>query len=208
MVGLTSRLSFIFFAFAFCAVVAALQIDSGLCKIVSCGKGRCNHTASDQPLGIIFPRCVCDDGWTQPSIGLSFSFLPCVIPNCSLDATCSKAAPAPAPRHRNSSDLLHPCGYPVCGEGSCRKTSDYGYACDCDQGYENLLNMTAGPCIRACSIGADCSRLGISLTPSQTPTPTPFRSADINKAARKETVLCQIAPPILSFSFLFLLRCL
>eukprot|EP01018_Ginkgo_biloba_P004094 Gb_39996 [translate_table: standard] len=176
-----------------CAIQAAAANDSsGICNIVTCGKGTCNQTSSGQFLENLIPKCECDQGWRQPSIGIPLSFLPCVLPNCSLDSSCSGtvpfSAPPSSPAPSNASGILDPCHYAVCGEGSCVKTSDYGYKCDCNEGYENLLNMTSAPCLRECSIGADCKQLGVSVggngstsPPAQPDTSTSQGVVDLRK---------------------------
>lgn len=150
---------------------AADDDDFGMCKIMNCGKGTCNNKSSSELIDLV-PACECDPGWKQPSIaGVSLSFLPCVIPNCTFEADCGGKAPSSAPSPANppssssSVDLLNACklGIPVCGEGTCVFESMFSYRCNCNEGYENLLNMTAGPCFRQCSIGADCSQLGFSV---------------------------------------------
>lgn len=160
---------------------AAADDDLGLCKIMNCGKGTCNNKTSSGQLFDFIPVCECDPGWTQPSIGFSLSFLPCVIPNCTIKVDCGgkipSSAPSPVnPPSSNSSDsLLNPCksGISVCGEGSCVAESEFGYRCHCNEGYENLFNMTAGPCLRPCSIGADCSQFGFSVGGNGSGTPPP-----------------------------------
>jgi len=150
---------------------AAADDGLGLCKVMNCGKGTCSNTSSSGQLLGFIPVCECDPGWKQPSIGVSLSFLPCVIPNCTIKMECGgKAAPsAPSPVNppssNSSADLLNPCksGISVCGKGSCVVESAFGYRCHCNEGYANLFNMTAGPCLRSCSIGADCSQLGLGL---------------------------------------------
>lgn len=190
----------------------AADDDKGLCKILNCGKGTCNKSSA-QLLDII-PVCECDPGWKQPSIGVSLSFLPCVIPNCTLTDDCggkvSSSAPTPVhhPPISSPTDLLNPCklGASVCGEGSCVAESEFGYSCDCSEGYENLLNMTAGPCIKPCSIGADCSQLGISVGGNGSGTAAPQSQTDTSKGFMKDSpYLITMAIRLTILCFLLLL---
>lgn len=191
---------------------AAADNDTGLCKIMNCGKGTCSKS-SVQLLDII-PVCECDEGWKQPSIGVSLSFLPCVIPNCTLTADCGGKAPsaAPSPVHdppiKSPTDLLNPCklGANVCGEGSCVVESEFGYSCKCSEGYENLLNMTSGPCLKPCSIGADCSQLGISVGGNGSGATAPQAQTDTSKGFMTDSpYLITMAMGLTIPCFLFLL---
>ncbi|GFY85038.1 hypothetical protein Acr_03g0018120 [Actinidia rufa] len=62
-----------------------------VCKEVECGKGTCKPSLNSTLLFV----CECDIGWkqTRPDHDNDFKFLPCVIPNCTLDYSCSEAAP-------------------------------------------------------------------------------------------------------------------
>lgn len=191
---------------------AAAGNDTGLCKILNCGKGTCNKSSA-QSLGII-PVCECNPGWKQPSIGISLSFLPCVIPNCTLSDNCggkvSSSAPSPvlSPPINSPTDLLNPCklGASVCREGSCVVESEFGYSCNCREGYENLLNMTAGPCVKPCAIGADCSQLGISVGGNGSGTAAPQYQTDTSKGFMKDSqYLITMAIRLTIPCFLFLL---
>ncbi|KAH9304650.1 hypothetical protein KI387_009054, partial [Taxus chinensis] len=152
-----------------------LAFNSGLCNITECVKGSCNDTMAN-PLDIL-PRCQCDTGWSQPSIeNITLSFLPCVIPNCTLDTSCSKtgSAAAPPPLGVPPPVNLPPCAPTLCGEGgSCKPTSNFSYVCNCEKGYENLLNFSSGPCVTQCSFGVDCTQLGIGLGGGGSTTPPP-----------------------------------
>ncbi|WOK91566.1 hypothetical protein Cni_G00257 [Canna indica] len=136
---------------------------------VECGKGSCQET-SDSLFGFV---CNCDKGWTQFHVGDNFRFLPCIIPKCDINYSCSNdtttRATAPLPNHPNFS-LSDPCLLSYCGGGTCVKTSTFGHRCDCQEGFSNLLNQTSLPCYRDCSLGADCANLGISL-PNSPPSP-------------------------------------
>ncbi|XP_057816902.2 uncharacterized protein LOC131030208 [Cryptomeria japonica] len=148
-----------------CCLYTAVADSSGLCKIINCMMGTCNDTLTGNPLDFL-PRCQCNPGWSQPAIGLKIPFLPCVMPNCTLDITCGTTAPASAPAFvplppPEKSSL---CATSTCGEGgSCKQTSDFTYVCHCAQGYENLLNMPPAACLRQCSFGADCAKLEINV---------------------------------------------
>ncbi|PAN51463.1 hypothetical protein PAHAL_9G596200 [Panicum hallii] len=156
-------------------------VINSICSTVTCGKGNC--TVAPGTLGY---RCECDPGWTQLHVGDHLRFLPCVIPNCSIDSSCSNGSPAPAPTPlpppKNFS--LDPCELAYCGTGgTCRNGSGLSYHCECKEGYSNLLNMTTMPCFHNCSIGADCSRIGIlpfSNSSSKSPAPPGSESISNN----------------------------
>lgn len=154
-------------------------VFNGLCKAVDCGKGVCkvseNHT-----FGFM---CECNPGWNQFNGSEHFSFLPCVIPKCTINSSCSKNSPAPAPApasfpepSRNFS-LFDSCTWSFCGGGQCFKTSTFEHRCECKLGYSNLFNVSIFPCYRDCSIGGDCVNLGISLTNSSS---SPASSTNLN----------------------------
>ncbi|XP_057816903.2 uncharacterized protein LOC131030209 [Cryptomeria japonica] len=128
---------------------------AGLCKEVNCIKGTCDDTLTGN-LSNLVPRCHCDPGWSQPDIGIAVPFLPCVIPNCTLNQNCSSGISSPAPPPPLIPPANHPpCSASACGEGgSCQLTSNFSYVCKCSEGYVNLLNSTAAPCIRECKISA------------------------------------------------------
>ncbi|CAD6209658.1 unnamed protein product [Miscanthus lutarioriparius] len=129
--------------------------------------------------GTLGYRCDCRPGWTQLHVGDSLRFLPCVIPNCSIDSSCSNGSPAPAPAlaltplpaPKNFS--LDPCELAYCGAGgTCRKNgSGLSYHCECKEGHSNLLNMTMMPCFQNCSLGADCASIGIHPSSNSPPAP-------------------------------------
>ncbi|CAN6290590.1 unnamed protein product [Urochloa humidicola] len=176
-------------------------VINSICSTVACGKGNC--TVAPGTLGY---RCECDPGWTQLHVGDSLRFLPCVIPNCSIDSSCSSGSPAPAPTPlpapKNFS--LDPCELAYCGTGgTCRNGSGLSYHCECKEGYSNLLNMTTMPCFQNCSIGADCSRIGIlpfSNSSSNSPTPPSSESVSNNGNAATHGYISQgIQLPLLLF---------
>ncbi|CAM8902970.1 hypothetical protein QQ045_012323 [Rhodiola kirilowii] len=154
----------------FLAPILAPVMDD-VCKMVECGKGKCKPSAA----GLSFV-CECDDGWKQSLTEDDdvLKFLPCVIPNCTLDYSCA-SAPSPTPPKRNGTigSIFDPCNVASCGEGTCNTTSPFTHNCECKQGYSNLLNVTSFPCLKECSIGMDCLRLGIPIantTPPAGPT--------------------------------------
>ena len=42
------------------------------------------------------------------------------------------------------------CYWMYCGEGKCTRSSAYGYKCECNSGYQNLLNISVYPCYSEC----------------------------------------------------------
>ncbi|OVA03475.1 hypothetical protein BVC80_1477g31 [Macleaya cordata] len=141
---------------------AAPYLDA-LCKEVECGKGTCKASL-DYTFNYM---CECEAGWKRSRFQdeEDLKFLPCVIPNCTLDYSCG-TAPPPAPEIKEppkNSSFYDPCYYAYCGEGSCTKSLRYGHKCECKQGFTNLLNITAFPCYDQCVLGSDCARLGITV---------------------------------------------
>ncbi|CAL9062894.1 unnamed protein product [Musa banksii] len=137
---------------------------------VECGKGSC-QVSTDDSFGF---ACKCNPGWSQFHIGDYFRFLPCIIPNCSINYSCSNGSSAPAASpspHPTNVSKLDPCSYSYCGAGTCVSTSTFGYRCECGEGFSNLLNMTIFPCYRDCSLGGDCANLGITLSNSSSSSP-------------------------------------
>ncbi|XWS64675.1 hypothetical protein CRYUN_Cryun05aG0023400 [Craigia yunnanensis] len=133
-----------------------------LCDEVECGKGTCKANIS-YPLGYI---CECDSGWKRARYDNDsdddIKFLPCVIPNCTLDYSCQPAPPpVPAKEVPFNSSFFDPCYWIYCGQGTCNKTATYKHICECNPGFSNLLNRTYFPCYNNCTLGSDCSRLGI-----------------------------------------------
>ncbi|KAF8721226.1 hypothetical protein HU200_023147 [Digitaria exilis] len=173
-------------------------VINSICSTVACGKGNC--TVAPGTLGY---RCECDPGWTQLHVGDNLRFLPCVIPNCSIDSTCSNgsSAPAPTPLPSPKNFSLDPCELAYCGSGgTCRNGSGLSYHCDCKEGYSNLLNMTTMPCFQNCSIGADCSRIGLPISNSSDKSPAPPGSESIynnGNAATPGSISERILLPLL-----------
>ncbi|WVY96749.1 hypothetical protein V8G54_028900 [Vigna mungo] len=147
-------------------------LSEDLCREVECGKGTCKPSKNDT---ILF-ECDCDPGWRQtlssPDQGLKF--LPCIVPNCTLDYSCSNApAPDPQKESKANTSIFNACHWVDCGGGSCNRTSFFSYSCICDAGYYNILNATALPCFKECAFGLSCSNLGITLMNSSRAPPAP-----------------------------------
>ncbi|KAI3983681.1 hypothetical protein MKX01_001085 [Papaver californicum] len=152
-----------------------------VCKEIGCGKGKCKASSiSSSTNDLLHPfKCECEPGWKQ-TLGNNtdhdfLQFLPCVIPNCTMDYSCNSVADSPMPEIReppSNESLFDPCNWAYCGEGSCIKSNTFGHKCKCKEGYENLLNVTAFPCLRECAIGMDCLKLGIAV-PNRTTNSTP-----------------------------------
>ncbi|CAI9118391.1 OLC1v1019957C1 [Oldenlandia corymbosa var. corymbosa] len=126
-----------------------------------CGKGTCK-SSNETTFGY---ECVCDAGWkqTRSEKDNDLKFLPCVVPNCTLNYSCVEA-PSPAPHvNRSGQSVFDPCFWTDCGGGTCNKTSPFEHTCQCQEGYYNILNVSAFPCYRDCALGADCTSLGINL---------------------------------------------
>ncbi|XP_006663553.2 uncharacterized protein LOC102704754 [Oryza brachyantha] len=156
---------------------AAAQNGTTRCSEVSCGMGRCSES-SDDVLGF---ACSCNPGWSRYSLAdMEFPFLPCVIPNCTINYSCQDGSPPPPPAMPSPTNvsIFDPCLLQYCGDGgSCERSSEFGHRCACRDGFENLLNDTSYPCYQQCSLGLDCSGLGINvfngLQPGSAP-PAPF----------------------------------
>ncbi|CAL4912693.1 unnamed protein product [Urochloa decumbens] len=140
-------------------------VINSICSTVACGKGNC--TVAPGTLGY---RCECDPGWTQLHVGDNLRFLPCVIPNCSIDSSCSNtsSAPAPTPLPPPKNFSLDPCELAYCGTGgTCKNGSGLSYHC---------------------SIGADCSRIGIlPFSNSSNNSPAPPSSESISNNGNAAT---------------------
>ncbi|KAF8673574.1 hypothetical protein HU200_048660 [Digitaria exilis] len=152
---------------------------AGECGEVSCGMGSCVESG-DYVFGF---ACQCKPGWSRYHLGeLQFPFLPCVIPNCTVNYKCqggsSPALAPPSPPPATNFSIFDPCLMQYCGDGgACEKASDFTHRCACRDGYANLLNDTSYPCYRQCSLGSDCKELGIVVMDGSTPSlspPAPF----------------------------------
>ncbi|KAB1228221.1 hypothetical protein CJ030_MR7G004991 [Morella rubra] len=142
--------------------------EGKVCEEVECGRGNCTVDIS-APLGFV---CQCDSGWQQTGNSSDdVTFLPCVIPNCTLNYGCQPAPPPVQEKEipRNLS-FFDPCYWVYCGQGKCTKNHTYTHTCQCDSGYFNLLNISAFPCYSECTLGSDCSRLGITVAKTTTST--------------------------------------
>ncbi|KAM5561555.1 hypothetical protein ABKV19_022246 [Rosa sericea] len=156
-------------------------IAEEICKQVECGKGNCSFSASE-PLGY---TCECDQGWKRTAEGNdNLKFLPCVIPNCTLEYDgCQKP-----PEVRNYTEVprnlsvFDPCTWVYCGVGTCVKNSTYLYTpeCKCDSGATNLLDISVFPCYNECTLQPDCASLGIKVADSTSTSPD--GTTDSNKA--------------------------
>ncbi|XP_021899550.1 neurogenic locus notch homolog protein 2 [Carica papaya] len=134
-----------------------------VCKEVECGRGSCKSS----PNSTFFFECHCDLGWKQTRSDQDhlFNFLPCIVPNCTLNSACLEAAPSVQQKSpRANESIFDPCRWADCGGGSCKKLSEFTYACECEKGYNNILNVSAFPCYRECAFGMDCANLGIALS--------------------------------------------
>ncbi|CAA3023089.1 Hypothetical predicted protein [Olea europaea subsp. europaea] len=141
------------------------DVSDDMCEVVQCGRGSCESNPN-VPFNF---SCNCQDGWRQTRLNdeLNLEFLPCLIPECSLDYSCMPSAPPPPPFPNNSS-LSNPCDYIYCGEGTCERDSTYTYKCQCNYGHYNLFNISAFPCYSDCALGSDCERLGIPVSRTTT----------------------------------------
>uniref|UniRef100_A0A0D9XTL6 EGF-like domain-containing protein n=1 Tax=Leersia perrieri TaxID=77586 RepID=A0A0D9XTL6_9ORYZ len=156
----------------------AAQNGDRKCSKVNCGMGSCSES-TDYVFGF---ACQCNAGWSRYHLGdLQFPFLPCVIPNCTINYTCqngSSPPPPPATPSLTNNSIFDPCLLQYCGDGgSCERTSDFTHRCACRDGFRNLLNDTSYPCYQQCSLGSDCSGLGISVYNGSRPgtaPPAPF----------------------------------
>ncbi|XP_038978312.1 uncharacterized protein LOC120108702 [Phoenix dactylifera] len=146
-------------------------VINATCDNVECGKGTCKPSLN-YTFGFL---CECNPSWSQ---FYNFSSSPCVIPNCSINYSCSNhsEAPAPSPAPPPNTSIFDSCFWSYCGGGKCVKTSTFEHRCECEEGFSNLLNITSFPCYRDCSLGADCAELGITLSNATTPSSPPSLS--------------------------------
>ncbi|KAM1468487.1 hypothetical protein ACFX2I_033438 [Malus domestica] len=148
----------------------APTIAAQICDQVECGKGTCKFDINE-PLGF---TCECDPNWKRTHDGDNdLKFLPCVIPNCTLNYNC-QPAPPPVPQKEVPRNLsaFEPCYWAYCGEGNCVRNSTYHYTpiCECNSGATNLLNVTLFPCYNQCTLQSDCASLGIKVANSNSST--------------------------------------
>ncbi|KQJ88077.1 uncharacterized protein LOC104584953 [Brachypodium distachyon] len=186
------------------AVAALLLLPRGVsadgeCGKVRCGMGSCSESG-DYAFGF---ACRCNPGWSRFSVGdTEFPFLSCVIPNCTINNSCrdEPAPPAPslpppvAPSLTNLS-IYDPCLLQYCGGGSCEKAAGSGFAhrCACRDGFRNLLDDDAYPCYRQCSLGTDCSGLGINILNGSDPNMPP--PAPVSFTIQKSGAAAGSSPP-------------
>ncbi|CAK8570696.1 unnamed protein product [Lathyrus sativus] len=163
-------------------------IFDDVCKEVECGKGTCKASKNS----VIPFECECDKGWKKAfdsNDDGGLKFLPCIIPNCTLDYSCSKApAPAPEKARKANESIFDACHWVDCGGGSCKKTSRFSYSCECEASYKNLLNVTTFPCFRECALGMGCSDLGISVTNSSSASSPPPALNEDSKSEASSTL--------------------
>jgi len=141
-----------------------------MCSEVKCGEGNCTVDSS-YPFNF---QCECEDGWMRTHLfnDTNLKFLPCIVPNCSLNYSCMPAAPpAPAIPYNNNYSSFDPCDFVYCGEGTCTKNATYTHTCQCDTGAYNLFNNSAFPCYKNCALGSDCEKLGIRVSNSTSSPP-------------------------------------
>ncbi|XP_062182556.1 uncharacterized protein LOC133886756 [Phragmites australis] len=186
------------------AAIAALLLPHGVsadgeCGKVKCGMGTCNES-SDYAFGF---ACQCKPGWSRNHLGdVQFPFLPCVIPNCTINYSCrdgsSSPPPAPSPPPPAVPPLTNlstfdPCLMQYCGDGGdCEKASDFTHRCSCRDGFTNLLNDTSYPCYQQCSLGSDCKGLGIEVFNGSTPSSSP--PAPVSFTVKKSGAGASAAP--------------
>ncbi|KAF4352878.1 uncharacterized protein LOC115722831 [Cannabis sativa] len=148
-----------------------------ICKPVQCGKGTCKASSDTT---FLF-ECVCQPGWKQTTSNQTdhLKFLPCVIPDCTMDYSCTKAPSVKDKATKPDDTVFDPCRWSECRAGSCNATSAFTYDCKCPAGYSNLLNISSFPCFQSCELGMDCSNLG--LFPTNNSSPSTPSAADNSK---------------------------
>ncbi|XWS39274.1 hypothetical protein CRYUN_Cryun18bG0037000 [Craigia yunnanensis] len=152
-----------------------------VCKEVECGRGKCMPSLNGT---LLYYTCDCDLGWKQTRADNDddLKFLPCIVPNCTLNSACA-AAPSPVQEKATKAyqSIFDVCRWTNCGGGSCNKTSPFTYDCKCSDGYLNLLNVSTFPCYRECAIGLDCADLGITVSNKSTSTTPTLSQNDVNQ---------------------------
>eukprot|EP00250_Pteridium_aquilinum_P015306 c22511_g1_i2 orf=320-1045(-) len=158
-----------------------LNIGNGFsCEFAKCLRGQCVNDSS-----FPFYKCECNAGWKPP---FGVAWLPCILPNCSIDLTCansSSAVPAPSPTLPSFNGSPNICSLPVCGNGVCSSAgnSSNDYECKCDTGYANLRNKSDGYCIRSCSIGADCTNVNLPIGGTRHAPPPPSLPSPVSSSS-------------------------
>ncbi|XP_030476084.2 uncharacterized protein LOC115693247 [Syzygium oleosum] len=165
------QFDFVFFFFFHLVSFGCLDVADEVCKEAKCGRGACKPSGNST----LLYECECDPGWKQTlsSTDSHLKFLPCVIPNCTLNYSCMKSPASAEEKTKQANEsILNPCHWVDCGGGSCNMTSIISYSCLCDEGYHNLFNLTPFPCYTQCAIGMDCLNLGISSSNNTALAPT------------------------------------
>ncbi|XP_068651401.1 uncharacterized protein [Aristolochia californica] len=141
------------------------------CHGIECGKGTCRESSNRTTPFV----CECDRGWKRLHTDDDFPFLPCVVPDCDFDLSCTNSSsPAPSvPEHPTNHSVFDPCDWAYCGQGSCMKTAEFNHKCDCKEGYGNLLNITFFPCFSECALEGECKNMGIGLSNRSSASTTP-----------------------------------
>ncbi|KAK9117946.1 hypothetical protein Scep_016039 [Stephania cephalantha] len=150
-------------------LINGVKADYSVCDLVDCGRGTCRPSNAAS----IFPfECDCFPGWKPIKLG-PMTFPSCVLPNCTLDMNCGGSAPPspspPFPPFPTLPNFTDTCAMTWCGDGTCVANGTW-HLCKCNEGSGNLMNMTAMPCFKQCSLGADCN--GIILGPLSPPSPS------------------------------------
>ncbi|KAD3337969.1 hypothetical protein E3N88_33490 [Mikania micrantha] len=162
-------------------------IFEDVCKQVKCGNGICKPSDNNT---IPF-ECECSPGWKQIAATSDqyLKFLPCVIPNCTFDYSCSKASPPVQEKdNRRNESIFDVCQWIDCGGGRCESMSLFTHKCTCNEGYHNLLNLTFSPCFRECSLGLDCKDLDIGFNDKPSP-PPPSLSGDSSNQGKTAPII-------------------
>lgn len=186
------------------APALAPYVDS-ICDSVDCGNGTCKVDLS-APFNF---KCECEAGWMKTRFlnENHFQFLPCIIPNCSLDYSCMPAstpAPAPAAATPYNTSIFDPCFGVYCGEGTCKSNKPYGHTCECQSGSYNILNISFYPCYSDCAIGSDCASLGVLKSSNSTSsTSTPPSAGTRATSFLSGNYLCMIIVTVSIFTVLW-----
>ncbi|KAH7440489.1 hypothetical protein KP509_04G110100 [Ceratopteris richardii] len=86
LVGLVAQSSscYICANFSMLFIFSASKYYYAACELVKCLKGKCVNSSS-----FPFYECACDAGWKSP---FKASWMPCILPNCSIDLTCANTS--------------------------------------------------------------------------------------------------------------------
>ncbi|EPS70628.1 hypothetical protein M569_04135, partial [Genlisea aurea] len=126
------------------------------CNGTRCGRGSCIPSLNTT-FGFV---CECEPGWRQarPDTDRLLLFLPCIVPNCTVNYGCSgedratDADPVPQLPSIQSNDKIDFIYYYDCSGGICNQTSAIAHECICKDGFHNLMNDTIFPCYKQCKI--------------------------------------------------------